>query len=68
MTTSATAAFDTILHELMQARAVQPNLLQFGSLVSAHQYLRAYALVRRYVPTGSQVLDWGTGNGHFSYF
>ena len=68
MTTSDTAAFDTILHELMQARAVQPNLLQFGSLLSAHQYLRAYALVRRYVLPGSQVLDWGTGNGHFSYF
>lgn len=64
----AEPSFETIIGELMQARAAQPNLLQFGSLLSARQYLRAYALVRRYVPPGSRVLDWGAGNGHFSYF
>jgi SAM-dependent methyltransferase len=41
---------------------------QFASLTGAHQYLRLYDLVRRHVPRGGAVLDWGTGNGHFSYF
>src|SRR5439155_25510036 len=58
-----------ILEELV-ALASRPErqLLQFRSLVGAHQYLGLYRLVRRYVPAGGSVLDWGTGNGHFSYF
>ncbi|MCL4366091.1 class I SAM-dependent methyltransferase [Patescibacteria group bacterium] len=39
-----------------------------GSLLSAHQYLLLYKLFKKYVPKGSAVLDWGAGNGHFSYF
>jgi SAM-dependent methyltransferase len=27
-----------------------------------------YRLIRRYVPAGAAVLDWGAGNGHFSFF
>ncbi len=58
-----------ILAELAAlARHEVPGLLQFGSLAAAHQYLRLYQLWRRYVPAGAQVLDWGAGNGHFSYF
>lgn len=64
----AAVPFNQILRELMQAQKHNSNLLQFGSLVSARQYLRAYDLVRRYVPPASRVLDWGAGNGHFSYF
>jgi hypothetical protein len=41
-------------------------LLQFESLVAANQYRLLYRLVRKYVATGSVVLDWGSGNGHCS--
>ncbi len=44
------------------------GLLQFRNLASAHQYKSFYKLFRRYVLPQSKVLDWGTGNGHFSYF
>ena len=58
-----------ILAELAaHARRGAPEMLQFGSLASAHQYLPLYRLWRRYVPVGARVLDWGAGNGHFSYF
>ncbi|HYB12300.1 MAG TPA: class I SAM-dependent methyltransferase [Myxococcota bacterium] len=61
---------DAILGELVHlARAGGGRgLLQFESLVSAHQYRDLYPLFRAYVPKGAEVLDWGAGNGHFSYF
>jgi len=59
-----------ILSELAARARAHPedSLLQFGSLLSAHQYLALYRLFRKYVPEGARVLDWGAGNGHFSYF
>jgi SAM-dependent methyltransferase len=66
---TADAADRTILSELAaRARQGAPEMLQFGSLASAHQYLQLYRLWRRHVPPGAEVLDWGAGNGHFSYF
>lgn len=61
---------EVILSELTARANDHPDdsLLQFGSLLSAHQYLALYRLFRKYVPEGARVLDWGTGNGHFSYF
>lgn len=61
---------ETILAELVERSNAHPEdqLLQFGSLLSANQYRRLYDQVWRHVPHGAQVLDWGTGNGHFSYF
>ena len=38
------------------------------SRVGAEQYRRLYRLIRRHVWPGGTVLDWGAGNGHFSYF
>jgi SAM-dependent methyltransferase len=58
-----------ILAELASlARGGAPEMLQFGSLAAAHQYRALYAHWRRHVPANAQVLDWGAGNGHFSYF
>jgi ubiquinone/menaquinone biosynthesis C-methylase UbiE len=37
-------------------------------LSSLHQYIKAYDLTRARISTGAQVLDWGGGSGHFSYF
>lgn len=61
---------EAILAELVTRGDEHPedSLLQFGSLLSAHQYRRLYDLVIRHVSAGGRVLDWGTGNGHFSYF
>jgi SAM-dependent methyltransferase len=50
------------------ARGTAPELWQFASLAGAQQYLGLYRLWRRHVPAGSTTLDWGAGNGHFSYF
>jgi cyclopropane fatty-acyl-phospholipid synthase-like methyltransferase len=60
---------DLVLRELM-VRASQAAFPppQFSSLAGARQYRRLYRLMRRHVPAGATVLDWGTGNGHFSYF
>ena len=61
---------DAILRELvgLAGGAGGHGLLQFESLVSAHQYRGLYQLFRAHVPKGAEVLDWGAGNGHFSYF
>lgn len=40
---------------------------QFRSLPQASQYRTLYALTRRHMPPGARVLDWGCGNGHFSF-
>ncbi len=57
----------TILNELCALPAsIRP--LQFNSLMTAAQYLPIYRLSRRYAVPGQDALDWGCGNGHFSYF
>ncbi len=43
-------------------------LAKFGSVAGAHQYLKVYRLIRRFVRAGGRVLDWGAAGGHFSYF
>lgn len=40
----------------------------FDNLATASQYWRVYDSFLEHVSPGSQVLDWGCGNGHFSYF
>lgn len=59
-----------IFAELIKLQEHHNNygLLQFTSLVSANQYLRLYKTFLKYVEKESEVLDWGCGNGHFSYF
>src|SRR4051812_7760146 len=57
-----------ILGELGDLAERHPSLTQFPSLAGAHQYLRLYRMFRRYVEPEADVLDWGVGNGHFSYF
>ena len=60
---------EAILDELVAlSERPERDLLQFRSQAGAQQYLRLYRIFRRHVPTGSRVLDWGSGNGHFSYF
>jgi SAM-dependent methyltransferase len=59
-----------IIKELIEIQGQYPTygLYQFQSLVSANQYYKLYQILSKYVVKGSRVLDWGCGNGHFSYF
>ena len=61
---------DTILDELVDVarRFPERHLLQFRSRIGANQYRRLYRLVRGFTTEGAAVLDWGSGNGHFTYF
>jgi hypothetical protein len=60
----------SILNKLVWLATKYPDgeLLPFKSLVSAYQYILLYRVFNKYVPIGVKVLDWGVGNGHFSYF
>ena len=40
----------------------------FRSLPAANQYRRLYGLAARYLQPSADILDWGCGRGHFSYF
>ena len=67
---SATPADDdTILRELVD-RALTRHMAwpQFRSLAGARQYRHLYRMTRRHLRPGAEVLDWGSGNGHFAYF
>jgi SAM-dependent methyltransferase len=50
------------------SRTGAASVPRLKSYAGAHQYLRLYRLVRRWVPAGARVLDWGAGSGHFSFF
>lgn len=45
-----------------------PEALHLDSLISISQYNILYDLTTKFIPKGKKVLDWGAGNGHFSYF
>jgi SAM-dependent methyltransferase len=57
-----------ILHELVARSGQSHQSLQFATYISAYQYLKLYELMAQYAPPGANVLDWGTGSGHFSYY
>jgi SAM-dependent methyltransferase len=67
MSLALAAADRAILQELHE---LEPGLRprQFGNLMTASQYLPVYQLTRRHIEPGQSALDWGSGNGHFSYF
>jgi SAM-dependent methyltransferase len=66
---TARDADEEIVNALVSlARDPARGLLQLRCRASVHQYRTLYRLVRRYAPAGAQVLDWGAGNGHFSFF
>ncbi len=44
------------------------NLVRHENLATASQYWMMYEKVLQRVPAGSRVLDWGCGDGHFTFF
>ncbi len=44
------------------------KLLRFENLATASQYWIVYEKFLNYANSGVKVLDWGCGDGHFSYF
>ncbi|HIK32857.1 MAG TPA: class I SAM-dependent methyltransferase [Oscillatoriales cyanobacterium M59_W2019_021] len=59
---------DATISDLMQFAKTDQSLHQFQTQISAHQYRKIYHLFLQYLNPNMKVLDWGTGNGHFSYF
>lgn len=54
--------------EAARATAAPGDLDAFGGLVVANQYRVPYGVSASLLSPGSRVLDWGCGDGHFSYF
>lgn len=47
---------------------LQHHVLQFEGLLTMLQYKKPYEITSRYIGQSKEALDWGCGNGHFSYF
>ena len=41
---------------------------QFDNIITASQYIKLYNLTNKYTSEDSICLDWGMGEGHFSYY
>jgi SAM-dependent methyltransferase len=61
---------NALLFRLISLQAENPGLglLQFRNRLTAGQYRPLYELFLERFRKGERVLDWGGGNGHFSYF
>jgi len=46
----------------------RPHVLQFRNLLCHDQYAPCYGTIARYGQGIREVLDWGCGNGHLSFF
>ena len=56
------------LYAIAKQRGLQQHVLQFEGLLTMLQYKKPYEITSRYIGQSKEVLDWGCGNGHFSYF
>jgi SAM-dependent methyltransferase len=46
----------------------ESGFLNFASILTGSQYIKLYQLCRKYFTSDFRILDWGAGNGHFSYY
>ncbi len=56
------------LYAMATRRQLTSGIDQWGSLISTSQYRLPYVKTLATVPKSARCLDWGCGNGHFSFF
>jgi len=56
------------LNRAARDAGVATSVAQFENVGTQAQYRRAYAIASETIKAGDRVLDWGCGNGHFSFF
>ncbi|MEP6992510.1 MAG: class I SAM-dependent methyltransferase [bacterium] len=63
-----TTGFELVecLNAAARAEGQLGSVAQFDNLATHAQYRIPYEIAARYIARGSEVLDWGCGNGHFS--
>lgn len=59
---------DAALYEEIRTARLQGQAYQWQSFATFCQYRRVFEITRRYLKPGAVALDWGCGNGHFSFF
>jgi SAM-dependent methyltransferase len=59
---------DAALFEEIRKASLQSHVTQWESFATFCQYRRAFEVARRYLRPDAATLDWGCGNGHFSFF
>lgn len=57
-----------VLYQEICRSGLQSQVWQWQSFATFCQYRRVFETTRRHVRRGAVALDWGCGNGHFSYF
>jgi len=62
------AVRDGALYDEIRRAGLQHHVWQWQSFAAFSQYRRVYEATGRYLRPGAVALDWGCGNGHFSYF
>jgi SAM-dependent methyltransferase len=62
------AVRDGALYEEIRRAGLQHHVWQWQSYAAFCQYRRVYEATGRYLRPDALALDWGCGNGHFSYF
>ncbi len=62
------AVRDGALYDEIRRAGLQRHVWQWQSYAAFCQYRRVYEATGRYLRPGAVALDWGCGNGHFSYF
>jgi SAM-dependent methyltransferase len=66
---SVQVAGDVIsLYRLASSEGLKKKIVHFNSLARMNQYRKVYDVSVRYLSPAKKALDWGCGNGHFSYF
>ena len=56
------------IYRQFQASGMQDKIGNWNNLITYSQYKKAFETTLSKVSSNSKVLDWGCGNGHFSYF
>jgi SAM-dependent methyltransferase len=59
---------DRALYEDILRARLQGQVWQWRSFATFCQYRRVFETTRKYLKPGAVSLDWGCGNGHFSFF